>query len=269
MPMKLLIDQGNSSIKWCLALTNQHSAEGTDQTILSELTFDTRGFSPLQVSTLDTIQADILTLTEQDLPISSVWLASVKASQALEAELTSIISAEINAVTSASQFAQLTNAYADAQRLGVDRWLAMIAGRSITEQGFIVIDAGTALTLDVVDESGQHLGGHIISGLSLQQQTLVNATDKIIIRDSLLIGDTANQKLQGTLGASTEQAVAYGALSQIIAYLESMIERYPNFRVLITGGDAKLLKSQLKMSVEHLPEAVLLGLNLVSSSQSE
>ena len=71
----------------------------------------------------------------------------------------------------------LTVAYQDERRLGVDRWLAMLAARQAAAgQGVCVVDCGSALTLDVVDHEGRHLGGYIVPGLAMMESALLNNT---------------------------------------------------------------------------------------------
>ena len=67
----------------------------------------------------------------------------------------------------------LTIAYREASALGVDRWLAMLAAFYQPEKGTkIIIDSGTALTVDIIDPNGNHIGGYIVPGIQLMRQSL-------------------------------------------------------------------------------------------------
>ena len=65
------------------------------------------------------------------------------------------------------QASGLKNSYADISRMGVDRWLAMLAAYNQSQSACLVVDAGTALTIDAIDGAGQHKGGYILPGLGL------------------------------------------------------------------------------------------------------
>lgn len=75
--------------------------------------------------------------------------------------------------------AGVRNAYADAATLGVDRWLALIAAYQAVQSAVLVVDAGSALTVDVADEGGQHLGGYIVPGAQLMERALFEGTDRV------------------------------------------------------------------------------------------
>ncbi|HID72512.1 TPA: type III pantothenate kinase, partial [Candidatus Micrarchaeota archaeon] len=85
------------------------------------------------------------------------------------------------------QFAQtsvacagVSNSYDQPARMGVDRWLAMLAAFNHYRGNLCVIDCGTALTFDVVSAAGKHIGGLIMPGVRLQQNALREHTDKVI-----------------------------------------------------------------------------------------
>ena len=73
----------------------------------------------------------------------------------------------------------VTNSYRQPRRLGVDRWVAMIGARAEFETTCLVVDAGTAVTLDAIDGSGRHLGGQIIPGVRLMAASLASETSDI------------------------------------------------------------------------------------------
>ncbi|MEQ8262603.1 type III pantothenate kinase [Pseudohaliea sp.] len=73
----------------------------------------------------------------------------------------------------------LVNSYADPQRMGVDRWLAMAAARARCRERLCVVDAGSALTIDLVAADGRHEGGYIIPGAALMARALLADTDRV------------------------------------------------------------------------------------------
>lgn len=159
----------------------------------------------------------------------------------------------------------LVNSYKVAQALGIDRWLAMVAGIELLPSAFAVIDAGTAITLDVVNSEGLHLGGHIIPGQQLMQSTLLKDTGRI--------GWSAQHNLDAQsasdwLADNTRSAVELGALHAGVAYLEYSIAKlrcqFQLETIIITGGDASqlmgLLSQQSQNHLKHEKDLVLQGL---------
>tara|TARA_B100000405_G_scaffold71319_1_gene49009 strand:+ start:224 stop:973 length:750 start_codon:yes stop_codon:yes gene_type:complete len=149
--------------------------------------------------------------------------------------------------------------YKDVSRLGVDRWLAMLAAFNQSNGPCLILDSGTAFTLDVINEEGLHLGGFILPGLGLMRESLVSKTG---IR-------LENQVLEPTLelGNSTQEAVFNGGVASLVALAEKEIEeqRKKGFKpnVFITGGDASLLDDLLAYPKSKIEEDLVLdGLSL-------
>jgi type III pantothenate kinase len=152
---------------------------------------------------------------------------------------------------SAAQHLRYKNAYREMpQRLGVDRWLAVMAAAN-PERTVCVVDCGTAYTLDVVQADGQHLGGYILPGLSMMAQSLATKTAKIVI-------DAAYAQ-QTCLGISTTEAVTQGALAALAALTEKVSQQY-DADVVITGGDGALLKQVLSAPCHYDADLLLRGL---------
>jgi len=153
----------------------------------------------------------------------------------------------------------VTNGYRQPRRLGVDRWVAMIAARAECETSSIVVDAGTAITIDVLDDDGNHLGGQILPGFSLMSGALAKNTSDL---------PTVNRQ-QSRRGLDIFASTTTAAVSQGIAgAVAGAVERA--FRVLrqdgydptlfLTGGDAKCILNSLQEEVLHRPDLVLEGL---------
>jgi len=149
------------------------------------------------------------------------------------------------------------NQYKDQTRLGVDRWLAMLAAYQLAGGTCVIIDSGTALTVDVVDEQGLHLGGYILPGLQLMRLSLEQNTR---IR---LAPQTDANSLE--LGNSTESAVRNGTLAAQVSLINSVIKdveaKSDKVRIFIAGGDAETLVAHSKATkFESAPTLVLDGL---------
>ena len=145
------------------------------------------------------------------------------------------------------------NGYANPARLGVDRWLAMIAGYR-SAGACIVVDCGTAVTIDVVDKAGRHLGGQILPGLGAMARCLIGSTrltDAPAVSGALLGSDTA-----ACIGAGIHHAV--GALIDRVAAAWADDHGMP--RVIITGGDAGDVARFVNTKTEIRSTLVLDGL---------
>tara|TARA_E500000331_G_scaffold177030_1_gene170682 strand:- start:83 stop:781 length:699 start_codon:yes stop_codon:yes gene_type:complete len=149
--------------------------------------------------------------------------------------------------------------YADVTRLGVDRWLAMLGAFERSKGPCIVIDSGTAFTLDILNEDGMHLGGYILPGLWLMKESL---TCKTGIR---LEAKTLEPCLD--LGNSTDEAVVNGGLAALVALIEKKMEELSKSgcdpKVYLTGGDADFFVRQMDFPALELDmDLVLDGLRI-------
>lgn len=163
----------------------------------------------------------------------------------------------------------VTNAYPDPRRLGVDRWLALIAAHRAHTGPVCVIDCGTALTIDAVAEDGVHLGGLIMPGLGLMRRSLLDNTADIRAAalegvspqgKALLANDTHGAVMGGTLYA------AVAAIERIMRDLGEQIEG--RLTCLLTGGDSDAILPLLSTNFElhHEPDLVLQGLAIVAET---
>jgi len=87
--------------------------------------------------------------------------------------------ADVHFARSESSACGVTNSYRQARRLGVDRWVAMIGAWAELEAACLVVDAGTAVTIDALDDTGQHLGGQILPSVALMANSLAAQTSDI------------------------------------------------------------------------------------------
>lgn len=130
--------------------------------------------------------------------------------------------------------------YAKPQRLGVDRWLAMLGARQHSLEPLLVVDAGTALTIDLLSANNQHLGGYIVPGLNLAQHALFSGTDKV--------RPYADEKVEDyqALGQDTLSCVHIGLVRQSVGLVRDVQQQFPQHQLIISGGDGKDLAKQLK-----------------------
>ncbi|AXR07828.1 type III pantothenate kinase [Salinimonas sediminis] len=130
----------------------------------------------------------------------------------------------------------LVNSYSDESKMGCDRWLAMIAAHKMTSKRFAVIDIGTAITCDFV-EDGQHLGGWIIPGYALMKDALVKNTARVVADNKI--------PAEFSVGQSTQDCVAMGCQAAVRGVYLSAVDYLSNnkadFSIIIGGGGKNML----------------------------
>ena len=153
----------------------------------------------------------------------------------------------------------VSNCYAEPGRLGVDRWLAVV--EAWNQRGAsMVIDCGSAITLDAVDTSGQHHGGYIVPGLRMLETSLTGGTGSVRVDEDV--------QRSVAPGRSTSECVRNGILRMSVSFItDAMVALQQSVQdtcsIFITGGDASTLKPYLPASIEYAPELVLDGLERV------
>ncbi len=158
------------------------------------------------------------------------------------------------AVTCA-EIAGVTNSYSDPSRMGVDRWLAMIAAYKYRKGACWVVDCGSAITVEQLSGDGLHLGGYIVPGLPLMAENLLSNTAEIIV-------DRSIEAFEYAPGVDTSSAVQQG-LNWVMRAMAHQLAREVSVPVCVTGGDGELfarLMSEYHDDCEYLPELVLDGL---------
>jgi type III pantothenate kinase len=159
------------------------------------------------------------------------------------------------------------------ERVGIDRLLAaraaleLVRDRGDGDGPLIVVQAGTALTVDWVDEAGRFCGGAILPGVGLSLQYLAAGTDQLPWLPSHSIVDFPTLP-----GRNTEQAIAAGVHAAVVGGAKFLIDRYRNGRpipVVVSGGDGKLLRAAIETPVHYVGNLVLLGLSLCQITDRE
>jgi type III pantothenate kinase len=153
------------------------------------------------------------------------------------------------------------NGYLDPARLGVDRWLALIGAVDRYGKPVVVWDLGTAATLDAVDETGQHLGGWILPGPatmldSLARQTMLSTPEALDHAGAIEPGrNTADAIRAGVLAAQL------GALREFLGRVSARIGRSP--QLVVTGGAAPALTHLQDLDCITDPWLVFRGMSIV------
>ncbi len=247
------LDMGNTRIKWRLRTAGKLGSSGA-------MLYDSELHASASVS--------ILNAMPEAEGLSRIRIASVAGSERnqmlrrwclqswqLEPEF-----ARVSAVC-----AGVSNGYRDFRKIGVDRWLGVLAAYHHCRRSCLVVDCGSAVTVDMVTGSGEHLGGYIVPGLHLMRQALFRETDAVKV--------AAAQVLELQMpGRDTGEAVNKGQMLMVLGLIsesrrqlaqlvgETVGDELP--LVILTGGDAPEVGHHLRGACEHLPQLVLDGLAL-------
>ena len=218
------------------------------------------GHSAVKWRTLDSevFSQSVDKFSEKSLPDNqSVWLSAVAHPQIVEA--INIEFSDVEVVKSLSHFGSLTIAYKEPLDLGSDRFLAMLGAlKHFPDRNLLIIDVGSALTIDVVNDSGEHKGGLIMPGLEALRGSFAKfATNSQHLNSSNRQSSTKEAWLSGT------QAMLVSSIKEQIIGFES--ER-PNGIVILTGGIVRSLISELPETVNYFDNLVLDGLESYSKS---
>ena len=160
----------------------------------------------------------------------------------------------------------ISNLYRSKSTLGYDR-IAAAVGASIRFPGsdLLVIDAGTAITIDLVTADKAYHGGNISPGTSLRFRALHEFTENLPL--------VRSYDIPGRMGTDTEGAIAAGVMNGIILELDGYINeqklRYPDLKVVMTGGDAKIFDKMLKNSIFVDSNLNMFGLHRILEYNAE
>jgi len=199
--------------------------------------------------------------------ITSARVASVLAADKEEHLLARIqdrLAVLCRVARSAEYCSGVYNAYPQPQRLGVDRWLALIAAHKLASASVMVVDAGTALKVDVVDGAGRHLGGYIVPGSTLMVRALFEGTDRVRFA-------AGNSLPSLRLGADTRDCVQNGVAAALVgavlvAFEQGRMNLGQTPEIYVTGGGGERLHELLNgvgLMSNLEPDLVLDGLRWV------
>ena len=240
MENKLLIDAGNSRIKWGV-----HDGRA----------WAVRGAVP----------------TAEANGIGAAWTALEGVKQATASNVAGVLVAEdlqracrergigLTIIRSQAQQLGVTNGYRDPSQLGADRWAALIAAHHTGKGDKLVVTAGTALTIDSLAADGRFLGGLIVPGAALMRRSLDRGTAGL----KLATGDFAD------FPRSTADAIATGSIDACIGAIARVASRMqalgaPPARIVLSGGAAQEIAPHLPMAHAFHENLVLDGLLLIA-----
>ncbi len=239
--MLLVIDIGNTRTKWALA--------GDDGRL-----------SEFEVCMNANIAASNLSAASQK--ADRALIANV-AGEALAQQIAQLLMPlEVSFVSASAQAGGVTNGYAKPEKLGADRWAALVAAWHINKHPSLVVNAGTAVTIDALDSKGAFLGGCIMPGLRVMHESLSNNAAQ------LKMGEGISQNFP----INTQDAIATGSLNAVAGAIGIMLKRLEKQcgwlpKLILSGGDANKIADALKLNLKQViitENIVLQGLVLLA-----
>jgi len=250
----LTIDIGNSRIKWAVFAGDDIQSDGAFEYHKETLENDLNGASLPRVT--DGLKISCVAGNELKKRFIK-WLDTNGYERFQFAE------------THAEQCAVI-NSYETPASMGVDRWLAMIAAFKLSNiretETVCIIDCGTAITLDLLDSTGKHLGGLIMPGYQTMIRSLDKETGDIRVSEYIY-----NESLTSCLASSTEKAISNGCSQLIVGGWSAIMSNQQNasdgkMHCIVTGGDGEWVSGGLPLTNTYNPYLVLQGLNFASIS---
>lgn len=154
----------------------------------------------------------------------------------------------------------ITNLYATPESLGADRLAAAVGANAIYPgNNVMIVDFGTAITIDVVTSAGEFLGGNISPGVDTRFRALHDYTSNLPLCENT--GRTV------LLGSTSEEAICSGVVNGVLYEIEGYImrldEEFEDLKIIFTGGDGKYFAKRLKNTIFATYDLVVHGLNRI------
>ncbi|MFA6014727.1 MAG: type III pantothenate kinase [Gallionellaceae bacterium] len=238
----LLIDIGNTRIKWARIRAGVWTQQGVVQHA----------------------QWDELTLHFSRLSAPARIIVSNVCGAEMEQRLRSLCArwpADIELIVAQVEQCGVRNFYSVPERLGSDRWAALIGAWHLVRRGCLVINCGTATTVDTLSDAGEFLGGLILPGITLMQQSLLNNTTQLADVAGTLqdfprnTGDAIySGVVRATIGAIQYQYALLGSEEKAIC--------------VISGGAAEHIQAPLGLPLQRVEDLVLQGLQIIGEASA-
>jgi len=242
--LELFIDRGNTALKWQLYKEGELVSSG----------------GSVNSSSLDEALQEVAELSLSKIYVASVGGEGVE--KTLKQWARRYSQCEPIFIKSCRRICGVNNAYEEPALLGVDRWLAMIAAHHLYSGLLCIVDSGTALTMDFISETGQHLGGFIVPGAELMRRSLLQNTQEIYLNAAVK---------NNSLGMNTSEAVHLGTEQMLRAFvcraLDDVVREHgQSVELVLTGGHAASLAGGLGRPYHDEQDLVFQGLRLVAGA---
>ncbi len=263
--MLLLIDAGNTRIKWALAAPGAAAGQWLASGVVGQA------------------ESDGLAEQWRDLDVDAVLVSNV-AGPAVRAALTAYLAAaparhgarpEVTWFASVASLAGVHNRYRDPASLGCDRFASLIGARTVRpRQSAIVATCGTATTVDAIDAQGAFIGGMILPGLGLMAASLAQRTAQLpqIAAGSALAPAPPPATQLATPPAlfadNTQDAIFSGCLAAQAGAIERAVAAHGGAHCLLSGGAAAWIAPHLSIPFTLVENLVLIGLQAAAQAAS-
>jgi len=250
--MILAIDAGNSRVKWGWAERGQDGGTAWHSVAtvsLIEFAASSDHVNPFSVTHED----------PERIVISNV---AGEGAQQLLVNWTSIFDAEPLWLRGEAERCGVTNRYERPEQLGADRWAALVAARGVHAGASLVVNAGTATTVDMLSADGSFLGGAILPGVELMRFVLHEHTGRLPIQEGRY----------REMPRNTIDAIETGCRQAQAGAVERMYRAFRDIDgaplCIVSGGAGRLLADQLAMPRRYVENLVLEGLARIALSES-
>ena len=258
------MDIGNRRLKWATATADDLDGR------CGALGYDEAHALPELAAQLDRLEAP-----------ESVWVSCVarrEIRRAVEEYARGAWSLQPVFIAAQKQQAGIVNSYPDSAALGSDRWAALVAAADLCpRQPVIVVDAGTAVTVDLLDGAGTFRGGVIFPGVHAMRCALGEQTANIAGDSAVNSADDAPASVvANAIATDTQGAVASGALLATAGGINLAVARQravlpddsgAHCPIIVTGGDAERIAPLLSLEKAEIsiePQLVLRGLAIIA-----
>lgn len=265
MSLYLVFDLGNTRLKWAAVESTQNISDRNKKLWSYSGSISNKSFKSPE------LRAELSDYISKTLPkpnaIAFCCVAGNAAIQNLRSLFPQWQELEWKQLSGGSTYEGVRTLYQDPSKLGADRWAALIGARALSNTNTLVINAGTATTIDLLGGNGVHYGGWILPGLSLMHESLQQNTAQLplVVRPS-------KPETQGGFGITTDEAITggcdaaqMGAILQAVYLAKAM--NHPVERIWLDGGNAKILANAIKqfpelatLPIEPIEGLVLRGL---------
>jgi len=154
----------------------------------------------------------------------------------------------------------IKNLYETPHTLGYDRIAGVVGANYLyPKTNLLVVDAGTAITYDFINDNEEYFGGNISPGIDLRFKALNTFTKKLPL--------VSRNDSENFIGANTEEAIRLGVQNGLIfeiqGYIDIFQQKYKNNKIILTGGDCFFFDKKLKRIIFAQPNLISIGLNRI------
>ena len=247
--MLLLVDAGNTRVKWAVARPGAPAGNWLDSGAQAH--------------------ADLARLAAiwQTFPLTQALVSNVAGNAVAATIESALASAQPRAFApgwfrSQPTCAGVVNGYRDPMQLGCDRFASLIGARHrFPGQALLVVTGGTATTVDALDAYGRFIGGMILPGLRTMAQSLALNT--------ALLPSVDDARTDRLLADNTQDAIVSGCIHAQVGAILQAYAQLPSARCVLSGGAAPYIAPQLPFACERIDNLVLLGLHVAALTEAK